>query len=179
MRQPAGPTSLPLGPSEAKTWARALAAAGADALLIETMSDLNEARAAMAAARDTGLPVVVCMVFGSGKNRDRTLMGATPEQIAQDLTAAGADVIGANCGAGIAAYLPICRRLRAASDRPIWIKANAGLPQVVDGKVVYQMSPAEFASHGPALREAGASFLGGCCGTTPDFIRALRQALAV
>lgn len=92
--------------------AQAQAAAGADALVIETMSDLQEAKAALAAARETGLPVVVCMVFERGKNLDRTMMGATPEQVAEALTAAGADVLGANCGTGIAGYIPICRRLR-------------------------------------------------------------------
>jgi len=128
---------------------------------------------AVQAERATGLPVVACMVFDAGKNKDRTLMGATPEQVAAELTAAGADVIGANCGQGIAGYIPICRRLRAATDRPLWIKPNAGLPEVVDGRTVYRTTPEEFAAHIPALLEAGASFIGGCCGTTPDFIRVI------
>jgi methionine synthase I (cobalamin-dependent) len=160
--------------------ARALAAAGADALVIETMCDLNEAKVALAAARETGLPVVVCLVFDSGKDRDRTMMGTTPEQAAAALTAAGADVIGANCGQGVAGHVPVCRRLRAAQGkpaRPVWSKANAGLPQVVGEKVVYGTTPEEFAGYAPALREAGASFIGGCCGTTPEFIRALGAAL--
>lgn len=157
--------------------ATALADAGADALVIETMSDLDEARPAIAAARATGLPVVACMVFDSGKDKDRTMMGATPEQVAQALTEAGADVVGANCGLGIAAFVPICRRLHAATDRPIWIKANAGLPEMVEGRPVYRTTPEEFARHLPALQAAGASFLGGCCGTNPAFIRALRQRL--
>jgi methionine synthase I (cobalamin-dependent) len=157
--------------------ATALADAGADALVIETMSDLDEARPAIATARATGLPVVACMVFDSGKDKDRTMMGATPEQVAQALTEAGADVVGANCGLGIAAIVPICRRLHAATDRPIWIKANAGLPEMVEGRPVYRTTPEEFARHLPALQAAGASFLGGCCGTNPAFIRALRQRL--
>jgi len=150
-----------------------LASAGADALVIETMGDLAETVLAVQAARATGLPVVACMVFDTGKNKDRTLMGATPEQVAAELTAAGAYVIGANCGQGIAGYIPICRRLRAATDRPLWIKPNAGLPEVVDGRTVYRTTPEEFAAHIPALLEAGANFIGGCCGTTPDFIRAV------
>ncbi len=157
--------------------AQVLADAGADALVVETMSDLNEARIAVAAARETGLLVVACMVFDSGKDRDRTLMGVPPEQAASELTEVGADVIGANCGRGIEGYVPVCRRLAAASDCPIWIKANAGLPQIVDGKITYQTTPEEFARHGPALRDAGAAFIGGCCGTTPEFIRALRWVL--
>ncbi len=150
-----------------------LASAGADAIIFETMGDLAETVLAVQAARATGLPVVACMVFDTGKNKDRTLMGVTPEQAAVELTAAGADVIGANCGQGIAGYIPICRRLRAATDRPLWIKPNAGLPEVVDGRTVYRTTPEEFAAHIPALLDGGANFLGGCCGTTPDFIRAI------
>ena len=154
--------------------ARAQAAAGADGIVIETMSDLAEAKLALAAALETGLPVVACMTFDSGAKLDRTMMGVTPEQAAEQLTSAGADVIGANCGQGIAGYAPICARLHAATDRPIWIKANAGLPQMVDGKAVYTQTPDEFASFVPQLVQAGAAFIGGCCGTTPEFIKALR-----
>ena len=105
------------------------------------------------------------------------MMGVTPEQAARDLSAVGAHVIGANCGQGIVGYVEICRRLHAATDRPIWIKPNAGLPEMVEGKAVYRVTPAEFASYVPALLGAGASFVGGCCGTTPDFIRAIASAL--
>jgi methionine synthase I (cobalamin-dependent) len=158
--------------------ARSLAEGNPDAIVIETMSDLAEAKLALEAARKTGLPVVVCMVYDSGKDRDRTLMGVSPEQAAAALTEAGADVIGANCGQGIEGYIPICRRLRAATDRPLWIKANAGLPDLVDGQAVYKTSPEEFAAQGRTLLEAGADFIGGCCGTTPEFVRALRKELA-
>ena len=78
------------------------------------------------------------MVFDSGKDKDRTMMGTTPEAAAQVLAAAGADVIGANCGQGIEGFVPICQRLHAATDRPIWIKANAGMPQLVEGRPVYR-----------------------------------------
>jgi 5-methyltetrahydrofolate--homocysteine methyltransferase len=151
--------------------ARAIAEAQPDAIVVETMSDPDEAKLAVAAAKMTGLPVIACMVFDSGKNKDRTMMGTTPEAAAQILTAAGADVIGANCGQGIEGFVPICRRLHAATDLPIWIKANAGIPQLVDGRPVYQATPESFASFVPELLKAGASFLGGCCGTSPDFIR--------
>jgi methionine synthase I (cobalamin-dependent) len=157
--------------------ALALAEGGADALLLETMGDLVEARVAIAAARVTKLPVVVSMVFDTGRNRDRTITGVTPEQAAAELAIAGADVIGANCGVGIAAYVPICRRLRAATERPLWIKPNAGLPELVEGRIVYRTTPEEFAGHAPALVEAGATFIGGCCGTNPSYIRALGEAL--
>jgi methionine synthase I (cobalamin-dependent) len=157
--------------------ARELAAARADALVVETMSNLEEARVAVSAARTTGLPVVACMVFDSGRDKDRTMMGTTPEQAAQTLSAAGADFIGANCGQGIAAFVKICQRLRAATDRPIWIKPNAGMPELVNGRAVYRTSPEEFASHVPALIAAGASFVGGCCGTNPEFITAINARL--
>ena len=157
--------------------ARAMADAGADGIVIETMSDPAEAKLAVLAARATGLPVVACMTFDSGAKKDRTMMGATPEQAAEQLTAAGAEAIGANCGQGIAGMVEVCRRLRAAADRPIWIKANAGLPEMVDGKTVYRQTPAEFAVYVPQLIDAGASLIGGCCGTTPELIRAVVEKL--
>jgi methionine synthase I (cobalamin-dependent) len=158
--------------------AQALATAGAAGLVIETMADLAEAKTALAAAQATGLPVVVCLVFDSGKNHDRTMMGDTPERVAEQLVAAGADVVGANCGQGIAGYVDVCRRLRSATDLPLWIKPNAGLPQIVDDQIVYRTTPESFAEHVPALVAAGANFIGGCCGTTPDFLRAVGRRLA-
>ena len=156
---------------------RVLAGAGVDGFALETMTDLEEAKIAVTVAREFGLPVVASMVFDSGRNKDRTMTGVTPEQAAQELTAAGADVIGAKCGTGIAGYVPICQRLRASTDRPIWIKPNAGLPELVDGRTTYRTTPEEFAAFVPALLQAGASFVGGCCGTTPEFIRAIAQTM--
>jgi 5-methyltetrahydrofolate--homocysteine methyltransferase len=153
----------------------ALVEAGADALVVETMSDLEEARVAVESARATGLPVVACMVFDTGKEKDRTMMGNTPEQAAEALTQAGADVIGANCGQGIAGFVQICKRLRAATDRPLWIKPNAGLPVMVDGRPQYSTTPAEFVGYLPALLQAGAQFIGGCCGTAPAFVSEIRR----
>ena len=157
--------------------ARALAEGGADGIVVETMSDPAEAKLAVAAARETGLPVVACMTFDSGKDTDRTMMGTTPEDAARELTEAGADCVGSNCGQGIETVVPICRRLKVATDRPIWIKANAGLPDVVDGRTVWKQTPEEFASHAGSLVEAGASFIGGCCGTGPEFIKAVEEKL--
>jgi methionine synthase I (cobalamin-dependent) len=158
--------------------AEALASGGPDGLVLETMQDLAEAKLAIAAARTTGLPVVASMVFDSGKDKDRTMMGTTPEQAAAGLIAAGADVIGANCGQGIAGFVTICTRLKAAAEgHPVWIKANAGLPQMQDGKPVYAMTAAQFTGYVPAVLAAGASFIGGCCGTSPEFIRAIHRLL--
>jgi methionine synthase I (cobalamin-dependent) len=156
---------------------QAQALAGADGIVIETMSDPAEAALAVAAAHQTGLPVVACMTFDCGPKKDRTMMGTTPEQAAEKLAAAGADVIGSNCGHGIGDMIEVCRRLHAACPQPIWIKANAGLPEMVEGRAVYRQTPAEFAACVAPLVEAGASLLGGCCGTTPEFICAVAAAL--
>jgi len=102
----------------------------------------------------------------------------TREVTEAQLAASGVDVVGANCGTGVADYVPTCARLAAATALPIWIKPNAGIPQLVTGEVVYQMTAEEFAGFLPKLEEAGASFVGGCCGTDPSFIAALRQRLA-
>ncbi len=153
--------------------ARAMAEGGADAIVVETMSDPAEAKLAVAAAKETGLPVVACLVFDSGPDEDRTMMGTTPEQAAEQMTEAGADVIGSNCGQGIAGFIKITQRLHSATDRPIWAKANAGLPELVDGQTVFAQTPEQFAEYVPQLIEAGATFIGGCCGTTPEFIRSV------
>jgi len=157
--------------------AEALAAAGASALVIETMSDLDEARLAVSAARATGLPVAACMAFDSGKTKTQTMMGTTAAEAAKALSEAGADAIGANCGQGVENYLQLYKGLAAATDRPIWLKPNAGAPQLVGDHTVYASTPDEFAQAASALAEAGAAFIGGCCGTTPAFIHALGRAL--
>jgi len=158
--------------------ALALAEGGADAIVIETMSDPAEAVIAVCAARETGLPVVACMTFDSGTKGDRTMMGTTVEAAMHALVEAGADVIGANCGQGIDGFVALCKRIRAASDRPVWIKANAGLPELEGERVVYRTTPEVFALSAASLVEAGASFVGGCCGTSPAFVAAIRSALA-
>jgi 5-methyltetrahydrofolate--homocysteine methyltransferase len=158
------------------TQAASLAAAGADALLIETMSEIEEARLAVVAAKKTGLPVIASFAFDSGKNKDRTMMGANPEAVAAAMAEAGADAVGANCGVGVELAIPICARLRAACDLPVWIKPNAGLPTMEAGSIHYHTTAEFFASHFAALRNAGASFVGACCGSTPEFVRALVKA---
>jgi len=154
-----------------------LSAAGVDGFVIETMADIEEAKVAVEAIKPLGRPVVISFVFDSGRNLDRTMTGVTPERAAKELTDAGADIIGANCALGIDAYIPICQRLRASTDRPVWIKANAGLPEMVDGKVKYQSTPEAFASSIPAILQAGASFVGGCCGTNPEYVCAISETV--
>jgi methionine synthase I (cobalamin-dependent) len=106
------------------------------------------------------------------------MMGATPEAVAKAMKEAGADAVGANCGVGVEHFKIICERLHVACDLPIWVKPNAGLPTIEGAAIHYTTSAEFFASHYAALRDAGASFIGGCCGSTPEFIRALNRARA-
>ena len=157
--------------------ADAQARAGADGIIVETMIDVAEAKIAATAAKQTGLPVIVSMVYDSGENKDRTMMGDSPEQVLEELMSIGIDGIGANCGQGIEAFLPICSRLRQATDLPIWMKPNAGLPEIVDDETVFRTTAREFVQYIPALIQAGAGFIGGCCGTDQEFVRAIRETV--
>ncbi len=155
--------------------AAAQARAGADGIIVETMIDVTEARIAATAAKQTGLPVIVSMVYDSGENKDRTMMGNSPEEVVEELTGVGVDGIGANCGQGIEAFLPICARLRQATDLPLWMKPNAGLPELIDDKAVFRTTAQEFVQYIPEMIQAGAGFIGGCCGTDQVFVKAIRE----
>jgi len=154
--------------------ARALAAGGADGIVIETMTDLAEAQAALKAVKEnTSLPAVVSMTFDKGAHGYATMMGIKPAQAAEQLSAAGADMVGANCGAGIENMIEIAKLMVPAASVPLWFKPNAGLPELIDGKTVFRQTPELMVRHLPALIEAGAGVIGGCCGTTPQHIRLL------
>jgi len=155
--------------------AEALKEGGANWLVIETMIDLSEMEVAVRAAAATGLPVVASMTYEKTAVGYRTVMGNSPEDCVAAATGAGAALIGANCGSGIDSYIELARTLRALTDKPVWIKANAGLPEIVDGKTVYRMSPESYASYLPALLETGVNVVGGCCGTSPAFIALARK----
>ncbi|MDO4576028.1 MAG: homocysteine S-methyltransferase family protein [Planctomycetia bacterium] len=157
--------------------ARAMADGGADGIVVETMCDLEEAKLAIQAAKTTGLPVVGSMVFDSGAMLDHTMMGNSVEDAAAGMLEAGADIVGSNCGKGIEGFLNVCRRLNAVSGEKVWIKANRGLPEVVHGETRYSQTPEQFAAYLPQLLEFGAGFVGGCCGTSPEFIRAVKNAI--
>lgn len=159
-----------------KEQVHALAEAAPDALLFETFSDLDEARIAVQIGRETGLPVIVSFAFDAGKKHDRTMTGVTPEAAGAALRDEGADAVGANCGAGPDAFIALCKRLKDASGLPVWIKPNAGLPAIQDGRAVYTLTPAAFSAFLPELIAAGADFVGGCCGTDPTFIAALARS---
>ncbi len=155
---------------------RALDAAGVDLLLIETIIDIQEMRAALLAAKDSSSKPVICQLsFGAD---GRTVTGTDPESAAILLTAMGADVLGANCSLGPEQLLPVVEKLARSTHLPISVQPNAGMPHLVNGETVFPMSPEEMAHWAPKLVAAGASYLGGCCGTTPAHIRALSQAAA-
>ncbi len=155
----------------------AMVEGGTDGILIETMTDLDETKAALAAAkaRFDG-PVVTSMTFDRGPAGYATMMGVTPQQAAKELQEAGADVVGSNCGHGIENIVEVARLMRPATDLPLWCKPNAGLPRLVDGRTVFDETPEQMVAHFGELVEAGAQIIGGCCGTTPNHIRALVAA---
>ena len=159
--------------------AEALAQAGVDGFIIETVFDLREALCALGACKENfALPVAVCMTFQTDKNGGRTMMGDTAEQCARQLAAAGADVIGANCGEIDPLQMSrVVAILKAATDRPIAAQPNAGIPRLVEDKTVFDMEPAPFAEGIRECIRAGAQVLGGCCGTTPEHIRAIHQLI--
>ena len=150
---------------------RALADGGVDFIIIETMIDIQEARAAVIAAKEVcSLPVVVSMTFDE---HGRTLTGTTPDAAAITLISAGADVVGLNCSTGPAEMVPLVRAMKAVSSVPIIVKPNAGMPRIVDGETHFDMSAEEFVKYVKPLCEAGANLIGGCCGTDADYIRGI------
>jgi 5-methyltetrahydrofolate--homocysteine methyltransferase len=158
----------------------ALERGGADGLCIETMVASDEAAIAVRAAKENTACEVLCtLTFDRTVQGDyRTIMGTTPAAAAKAVLDAGADIIGTNCGNGIERMIDIVRELRAAAPlAPILVQANAGLPRSINGIDVFPDSPADMAAHVKALVAAGANLIGGCCGTTPDHIRALKQAV--
>lgn len=159
--------------------ARALAAGGADLLVLETFSELEEAVIAIKATADaTGLPVIACMSFDSGPQRTRTTMGVEAADAAQTLSEAGAAGVGLNCGAGITHALPSVVALRANCDKLIWVKPSVGLPDLDEGRPVYRHSAEEFGGFIPTLLEAGANVIGGCCGAGPEHIKRVAALVA-
>jgi 5-methyltetrahydrofolate--homocysteine methyltransferase len=158
---------------------RALAAAGADLICIETMSDLTEATQAVRAAKEQApdLPVIATMTFEPNPRGYYTVMGVSAEQAATGLVEAGADVIGSNCGIGMEHMVGIARELTRVATVPVAVQPNAGLPETKGGTVVYNETPEAMAARVPELLDLGVALIGGCCGTTPDHIRALRAAV--
>lgn len=148
---------------------------GADLIVIETMSDSYETKAALLAAKETcDLPVFVTNAYGSD---GKLMTGADPDAMVALLEGLGADAVGVNCSEGPATLLPIVRRYLDVSSLPVLFKPNAGLPRIENGKTVYDVAPAEYAALMRQAAECGVRVLGGCCGTTPEHIRALVEAV--
>jgi 5-methyltetrahydrofolate--homocysteine methyltransferase len=167
--------------AEFTTQAGALLEGGADGIIIETMSALDELRIAVRAARTAKAPFIVAsMAFDRVPNGNlRTMMGVSPEQAARAAVDEGADIVGANCGTHMTAadFERVTAAFRQTTSRPVMIQSNAGSPDLVDGRAVYRLSPEAFADGMKGVSAAGAKILGGCCGTTPAHIAALARQL--
>ena len=136
------------------------------------MTDLVEATLAVEAAASTGLPVLASLTFEITPRGIFTVFGASPQRAATELTAAGACVLGTNCGTGPASMIEMIRALRARTSLPLIAQPNAGIPTLARGELHYPETPAGFASHVASLVAAGATIIGGCCGTTSEHVRA-------
>jgi homocysteine S-methyltransferase len=174
--EPLGKTGLDEARAAFAEQIRALAAAGVDLLVIETMSALNEAQQALEAAREAApeLPVLVMVTVDDDGN---CLDGSSPEHAAALLTEWGADAIGVNCSTGPTTVLTAVESMRAATTLPLAAMPNAGMPRAVEGRNIYLCSPEYMASFARKAIAAGVQFVGGCCGTTPNHTRAMRSAM--
>jgi homocysteine S-methyltransferase len=174
--EPFGPTSRDEARDRFRRQVDGLIAGGVDGFVLETFSDIEEIHAALRAVREAcDLPAVTQMTIGDD---GLTAYGTTPEDFARQLAEWGADVIGVNCSVGPAGVLDAVERLAKATDRPLSAQPNAGLPKDVGDRKIYLASPEYMASYARRMVEAGARFIGGCCGTTPEHIRKMRDYLA-
>jgi len=183
---PTGKLRKPYGDTEPEAIAeafgrqtRALIEAGADLICVETMIDINEARLAIEAARSHSakIPIIATMTFDATPRGYFTTMGVTVEQACAGLLEAGANIVGSNCGNGIDKMVEIAGEFATHSSVPVIIQSNAGVPENVGGEVIYPESPEFMAQRVGQLIDLGVVIIGGCCGTGPDHIRALRAAI--
>jgi 5-methyltetrahydrofolate--homocysteine methyltransferase len=179
--QPYGPMTVEQAEEAFAEQAAGLIAGGADLLWIETMSDLNEVQAAIAGVRraiaeaGVDVPIAATMTFDA---RGRTMMGVRPEQAVQALSSLDLLAIGANCGTGPAEVAQVIDKMKAAAPQALLVaKANAGLPRQQGGQVVYDGTPEIMAQYAVDMRTRGAKLIGACCGSTPEHIRAMAEAL--
>ncbi|MDI6808798.1 MAG: homocysteine S-methyltransferase family protein [Candidatus Eisenbacteria bacterium] len=177
--EPYGDTSADMVFNSFLRQMEALIAEGVDMICIETMTDLTEATLAIKAARSVSSSVPVCatMTFDAGPRGFHTIMGTSIGQAIEGLTHAGADIIGSNCGNGILNMTKIAGEFIDNSALPIAIRPNAGLPVLKNGVSVYPESPEFMAKHSHTLMKMGVKIIGGCCGTTPEHIAALRKGV--
>jgi len=156
----------------------ALEKGGADIIIVETMTAIDEASVAVRAAREnTSCTVIVTMTFSAMPDGEyRTMMGVSPQEMVTSMKVAGAHIVGSNCGNGIEEMTGVTKAIRAADkDIPLIIQANAGAPEYINGKTTFRESPEMMASFVPQLIKSGVNIIGGCCGTTPEHIRAFRR----
>ena len=174
--EPYGPTSVDAARGLFTEQMQALKSGGADCFVLETFGDLQEIEQAIRAARDVdpAMPVIAQMAVGED---GRTSYGATPEQVARALDDYGADIIGLNCSVGPQGILSAIEKMAAVTPRKLSAQPNAGMPRDVGGRTMYMASPEYMASYARHLLNAGARVLGGCCGTTPDHIRAIAHGV--
>ena len=181
---PSGSIMMPLGTLEFDEavdvfaeQAAALVAGGVDLIWIETMSDLEEIHAAIAGVRQVApsIPLIATMTFDT---RGHTMMGVAPESAVHALAGWGADAIGGNCGNGPDELIPVIAKMRAAEPDVVLVgKSNAGMPELVDMKAVYRAAPEMMATYAIDIRDAGASIIGACCGSTPAHLAAMSRSL--
>jgi 5-methyltetrahydrofolate--homocysteine methyltransferase len=159
--------------------AEVLIEAGVDLIIIETMFSLEEALAAVQGVRRAGdILLLASMTYSKTPNGFFTMMGETVSQCTAALAEAGADLMGANCTLNSADTIDLTKELRAATDKPILIQPNAGKPVTREGITFYEQTPAEFAADAKKIHESGADMIGGCCGTTPEFIQEVKAVLS-
>lgn len=156
---------------------KTLIAEGVDLICIETMTDLTEASLAVKAARSisSSIPISATMTFDETSKGFFTIMGVSVEQAAKGLAVAGADILGSNCGNGIEKMIAIAKEFKKHTTLPIIIQSNAGLPIMKDGVSVYNESPEFMATMSKELIKEGVKIIGGCCGTTPEHIAAIKK----
>lgn len=158
-----------------KIQAQAFEKGGADAICIETFYDLSEAESAVKAARENSDLEIICTFTFDKKGGDfKTMMGVSPSEAAEALIGFGVDIIGTNCGNGFEAMIEIVKEMRLVDSKiPLLVHANAGLPQIIDNILIYPETPEFISGVIPKLIDAGANIIGGCCGTTPEHIKAI------
>jgi 5-methyltetrahydrofolate--homocysteine methyltransferase len=176
--QPLGTLDYEIAVDVFREQAASLIAGGVDLIWIETMSDLNEMKAAIEGVRrvSPGIALMATMTFDT---RGHTMMGVSPEQAVEALTAWGADAVGGNCGNGPDELVPVIDRMhKSKPDAVLVAKSNAGMPELVDMRAVYRADPRTMAEYALQMREAGARIVGACCGSSPDHLRAMHDALS-